>query len=34
MANVYIEARPKGLPHGSRVEDYINPSQCLRVCPT
>jgi hypothetical protein len=23
MANVYIEARPKGLPHGSRVEDYV-----------
>ena len=23
MANVYIETRPKGLPHGSRVEDYV-----------
>jgi hypothetical protein len=23
VANVYIEARPKGRPEGSRVEDYV-----------
>jgi hypothetical protein len=23
MANVYIEARPKGRPEGSLVEDYV-----------
>ena len=23
MANVYIEARPKGRPEGSPVEDYV-----------
>jgi hypothetical protein len=23
MANVHIEARSKGLPHGSRVQDYV-----------
>jgi hypothetical protein len=23
MANVYIEARPKGRPEGARIEDYV-----------
>ena len=23
MANVYVEARPKGRPEGSRIEDYV-----------
>ena len=23
MPNVYIEARPKGVPHGSHIEDYV-----------
>ena len=23
MANVYIEARPKGRPEGSHIEDYV-----------
>ena len=23
MANVYIEARPKGRPEGSQIEDYV-----------
>jgi hypothetical protein len=23
MANVYVEARPKGRPEGSRIDDYV-----------
>ena len=23
MANVYVEARPKGRPHGSPIDDYV-----------
>lgn len=23
MANVYVEARPKGTPEGSRIDDYV-----------
>jgi hypothetical protein len=23
MANVYVEARPKGRPEGSHIEDYV-----------
>lgn len=23
MANVYVEARPKGHPEGTRIEDYV-----------
>lgn len=23
MANVYVEARPKGKPEGSRIDDYV-----------
>lgn len=23
MATVYIEARPKGRPHGERIDDYV-----------
>lgn len=23
MANVYVEARPKGRPEGGRIEDYV-----------
>src|SRR5580704_1199847 len=34
MANVYIEARPKGLPHGSRVEDYVVEDHADQVLQT
>ena len=27
MANVYVEARPKGRPEGSRIDDYVVETQ-------
>jgi hypothetical protein len=34
MANVYVEARPKGRPEGSRIEDYVVETQGDQVLGT
>jgi hypothetical protein len=31
MANVYVEARPKGRPEGSRIDDYVIEDDMDRV---
>lgn len=31
MANVYVEARPKGRPEGTRIDDYVVEDQGDRV---
>jgi hypothetical protein len=34
MATVYVEARPKGRPEGSAIEDYVVEDQADRVLRT
>jgi hypothetical protein len=34
MANVYVEARPKGRPEGERIDDYVVEEQGDRVLGT
>ena len=34
MANVYVEARPKGRPEGSRIDDYVVETQGDQVLGT
>ncbi len=37
MARVYVEARPKGRPEGTRIDEYViedNRAQALHVAPT
>lgn len=34
MANVYIEARPKGRPEGSAIDDYVVENQADQVLGT
>ena len=34
MANVYIEARPKGRPEGSQIEDYVVEDRADHVLTT
>jgi class 3 adenylate cyclase len=34
MANAYIEARPKGRPEGSRIDDYVVETQGDQVLAT
>jgi len=34
MPNVYIEARPKGRPHGSPIEDYVVEDRADHVLST
>lgn len=34
MANVYVEARPKGRPEGSRIDDYVVEDHADRVLGT
>jgi hypothetical protein len=34
MANVYIEARPKGRPEGDRIDDYVVESHTDQVLGT
>lgn len=37
MANVYIEARPKGRPEGTRIDDYVvedRADHVLHTCRT
>jgi hypothetical protein len=34
MANVYVEARPKGRPEGSRIDDYVVEDDMDRVLGT
>ncbi len=37
MTRVYVEARPKGRPEGTRIEGYViedNTAQTLHVAPT
>ena len=31
MANVYIEARPKGRPEGSHIDDYVVEDHAVSV---
>jgi hypothetical protein len=34
MANLYIEARPKGRPEGDRIDDYVVEDQADQVLGT
>ena len=34
VANVYVEARPKGRPEGSRIDDYVVEDQADHVLDT
>jgi hypothetical protein len=37
MANVYVEARPKGRPEGTRIDDYVvedHADHVLHTCRT
>ena len=34
MANIYIEARPKGRPEGSHIADYVAEDQANHVLAT
>ena len=37
MANVYVEARPKGRPEGTRIDDYVvedHADHVLHTCST
>ena len=37
MANVYVEARPKGRPEGTHIDDYVvedHADHVLKVTPT
>lgn len=34
MANVYVEARPKGRPEGDRIDDYVVESSADQVLGT
>jgi hypothetical protein len=34
MANVYVEARPKGRPEGDRIDDYVVENHADQVLGT